>query len=121
YQDIANTVHATPGAKVMLNPGTNVPEGYAQIGDIINIFEGTPSAYSSYIPPSWTANYARSKVAHLIYGASASSMTTVLAQSVSRGAGYIYITNDTLPNPWDTLPSYWTTEVAQINQACAAA
>ena len=121
YQDLANTVHTTSGAKVMLNPGVNVPSGYAPIGDIINMFEGTPSAYNSYIPPSWTANYPKSKVAHLIYGASsASSMTSALALSASRGAGYVYITNDTLPNPWDTLPSYWTNEVAQINQACAA-
>jgi len=30
---------------------------------------------------------------------------------VSRHAGWIYITDDTLPNPYDTLPSYWTNEV----------
>jgi hypothetical protein len=27
---------------------------------------------------------------------------------VLRNAGYLYVTNDTPPNPWDTLPPYWT-------------
>jgi hypothetical protein len=121
YQDIVNTVHATSGAEAMLNPGVNVDSGYGDVADIINIFEGTPSAYTQFQPAAWTANYPASKFANLIYGASTSSLTSVLAQSVTRRAGYVYITNDTLPNPWDTLPSYWTTEVAQVNQACAGA
>ena len=121
YQDLVNTVHATAGAKAMLNPGVNVDSGYGQVADIINIFEGTPSDYSGFSPSTWTTNYPASKFAHLIYGATGtSSLTSVLAQSATRRAGYVYVTNDTLPNPWDTLPSYWTTEVAQVNQACAA-
>src|SRR5207344_3123205 len=99
----------------------NVDSGYGQVADIINIFEGTPSAYSGFTPSTWTTNYPASKFAHLIYGATGtSSLTSVLAQSATRRAGYVYVTNDTLPNPWDTLPSYWTTEVTQVNQACAA-
>jgi hypothetical protein len=32
----------------------------------------------------------------------------------TRGAGSIYVTDDTLPNPYDSLPSYYLTERAQI-------
>lgn len=30
-----------------------------------------------------------------------------------RNAGYVYVTNDDLPNPWDTLPpsGYWEDEL----------
>lgn len=30
------------------------------------------------------------------------------------GIGWIYVTDDVLPNPWDTLPSYWEAEIAAI-------
>ena len=104
-----------------INPGVNVDEGFMKMGDIVNIFEGTPAGYSSFSPAAWVANYPKSRFSHLIYGvSSAASMATVLAQSAARGAGYVYITNDVLSNPWDSLPSYWTTEVSQVTQACAS-
>ena len=121
YQGIADVVHATPGAKTMFNPGTNVDQGYMQMADIVNIFEGTPSDLARFSPASWVAGYPKSRFSYLVYGVtSASTMTGLLAQTAAMGAGYVYVTNDILPNPWDTLPSYWTTEASQVNQACAA-
>jgi hypothetical protein len=121
YRDIANAVHASPGAITMLNPGVNVDEGYMQFADILNIFEGSRNDYAGFAPASWVSTYPSSRFSHLIYGVpDAAGMTTVLNQSITRGAGYVYITSDSLPNPWDALPPYWTTEVAQIRQACAA-
>ena len=37
-----------------------------------------------------------------------------MALSRQRNAGYVYVTPDDLPNPWDTLPSgsYWTHELS---------
>jgi Spherulation-specific family 4 len=122
YRDIANFVHATPGAITMLNPGVNVDEGYMQVADILNIFEGSRTMYASFAPAGWVASYPRNRFSHLIYSVSdAASMTTVLNLSATRGAGYVYITSDGMPNPWDVLPPYWAAEVAQIRQACAAA
>ena len=47
-------------------------------------------------------------------------MTTVLSLSIARGAGYVYITSDTMPNPWTVLPDYWVAETSLISEACAA-
>ena len=122
YQQIADVVHATPGALTMLNPGTNVDERYLQMADIVNIFEGSPADYAAWAPAAWVANYPATRFSHLIYAApDAASMTTVLNQALTRQAGYVYITSDVMPNPFDVLPSYWTSEIAQIRQACAAA
>lgn len=43
-----------------------------------------------------------------------STMRQVCQRSRALNAGYMYVTNDALPNPWDTLAvgSYWTGEVA---------
>jgi len=45
-------------------------------------------------------------------------MTQAIAWSKQRHAGWVYVTNDNLPNPWDTLPSdpYWSNELNAINQ-----
>jgi hypothetical protein len=45
-------------------------------------------------------------------------MLADLHLAVRRNAGGVYVTNDVLPNPWDRLPSYWTSlgnAVATIN------
>ena len=31
-----------------------------------------------------------------------------------RNIGYVYVTDDTLDNPWDSLPSFWDAEIAHI-------
>jgi hypothetical protein len=41
-------------------------------------------------------------------------MTNYINLAASRNAGWIYVTDDTLPNPWDTLPAFWTNEVNYI-------
>jgi hypothetical protein len=41
-------------------------------------------------------------------------MQTAVSLSKQRSAGWIYVTPDDLPNPWDTLPldPYWSAELA---------
>jgi hypothetical protein len=90
------------------------------MGDIVNIFEGTPGSYANFSPAPWTSKWPASRFSNLIYGASVGSLGTVLGQSASRHAGYVYITDDVLSNPWDSLPSYWNTEVSSIRQTCSS-
>ena len=33
---------------------------------------------------------------------------------MQRNVGWIYVTDDDLPNPWDTLPAYWTNLTALV-------
>ncbi len=104
----------------MFNSGNNVDEHYLQAADILNIFEGSRSAYATFKPAAWTDAYPRSRFSHLVYDVSDEpGMAAVLRQSVAQRAGYVYITSETLPHPWGELPPYWDAEVARIRQACA--
>ena len=38
-------------------------------------------------------------------------MIDTVMRASSRGAGTLFITNDVLVNPYDTLPNYWAEEV----------
>jgi hypothetical protein len=41
-----------------------------------------------------------------------------LGWSQSRNVGHMYVTNDRLDNPWDTLPSYFALELDELNKTC---
>jgi hypothetical protein len=45
---------------------------------------------------------------------SAVTMLAGVIKALAFNAAYVYFTDDTLPNPWDTLPPYWQKEVDTI-------
>jgi len=79
--------------RVIGNPGTSTAVNYlnAPVADALIISEGAKRAYQQYPVAPW----------------------------VQKMAGMLFITDDSLPNPWDSLPGYWTQQVdcvAAINQ-----
>jgi len=120
YQNVSDYIRSTNGTYVALNPGTVPDQGYVSLGDTTVIFEGSYNTYKTWSAPSWVFNYPASKFTHLVYATSTSKnmKDAILTRSKNRNAGYVYVTNDVLPNPWDTLPSYWSTELSYINQGC---
>jgi len=98
-----------PSAFVALNPGTDTCASYLDFADVLVVFEGTAATFGSWSPPAWGAAAGPDRLWTLIYAAS--SPTDVLAQVRARGVGWAYVTDDDLPNPWDTLPPYWSDEL----------
>jgi hypothetical protein len=108
-----------PGAFVMANPGTAVNVCYLQPDDVVAntfvTFEHDAATYlSDYHGNIVNANgttgsgirYPATKFCHLIYGASNTQMHRILGAAVARHAGYAYVTDGDLPNPWDSVASY---------------
>lgn len=96
-----------------INPGTQIPECYASVSNIIVNFEGTYEEYQDWSPLGWEARYAPSRFWHLIYATGQTDLQAAIQLSQQRGAGWVYVTPDKLPNPWDTLPigNYWEEEL----------
>ncbi len=118
YQSIYNYIKGlSAGYQVVNNPGTNIPEVYASlpVADRFVVFENTQANYAAYAPAAWQASYPASKFIHIVYGASALQMVTDLAFAILNGAGGVFVTSLTLPNPYDGLPSYWSSEVSTAN------
>lgn len=111
--------------RTVINPGINTPECFITAADIILNFEGSFTAYQSWAPDGWETNYDPSHFWHLVYDTSLAQMPSAVLLSQSHGAGYVYVTNDDLPNPWDTLPpaGYWASEqtYVQPGSTCASA
>ena len=95
------------------NPGIHQAEPFISTptADTTVIFEDG-SGWSGYTPDDYVTNYHASSFAALVYAEpDPAAMQATIVQAVKRGIGFVYITDDTLPNPWDTLPAYWEDEV----------
>lgn len=107
------------------NPGTNTAENYLTLpaADNVVIFEDG-SGYASFAPSSWVTNHLARQFTHILYSIpDAATMKSDISLAASRNAGWVYVTDDGGSNPYDTLPSYWTTQVSfvqSLNQALPA-
>jgi hypothetical protein len=96
------------GGIVVGNPGNNTDEVYMDVATILVILEGNGENYSGWFPASWTGNYPPSSFSNMVYGVSdESTLEDYIDSARNKNIGWIYITDDVLPNPWDTLPDYW--------------
>jgi hypothetical protein len=130
YRALTTAIHALmPGASVIANPGTTVPESFVASGaaDVIVTYENNLTGaepYSTSPPPAWTTAYPARRFSNIVYNVpDEATMRIVLATMLSRNVGVIFITHRTLPNPYDELPAYWTAlvnAVAALPPLCAA-
>jgi hypothetical protein len=106
-----------PGAYTVDNPGTAAEQCYADAADTIVMFEGTYASYTGWSAPAWELNYGDpNKFYHLVYATpTQANEANAMTLSKQRNAGYVYVTPDDLPNPWDTLPTgaYWSDELTR--------
>lgn len=102
------------GALTVLNPGMATKECFMNVSDIVVNFEGSYAEYVAWSTAGWESRYLAQRFWHIVHTApTESDMLAAMSLSKRRNAGWIYITPDTLPNPYDSLPagSYWTFEL----------
>lgn len=93
------------------NPGTDVPESFVGTVDTLFIYEdeGLPDPMSL---GGWTDAYERTNFAIIPH--SVASLDAGFVSAALTHVGYVYATDDVLPNPWDSLPSYFDALVQQL-------
>ncbi|RAL02336.1 uncharacterized protein BO80DRAFT_472333 [Aspergillus ibericus CBS 121593] len=101
----AYTKRAHPGALTVLNPGSPMASCFEDTMDTLLTFELSYDSYvNSYTPNDWTPKDPR-KLWHIVYNVPESAVSEVVKLANQRGAGFLQLTDDTLPNPYDTLPA----------------
>lgn len=112
YQSLDGYARSKGFTYTVGNPGTDTLPIYVGVVNTILVYE------SSGIPaslPTWYASYAPSNFGVIPYNVPTLDMTaTNFIASARQTIGYIYLTNDNLPNPWDTLPSYFSTLLTDL-------
>ena len=113
YQNLYNYVkHTDPQSIVIGNPGGNTSETYVNYNGnrligVICTFENTYSNILTWPFQSFQQSYTPDRFAFLCYATSSSQMQDAVKEAANRGYGWVYCTNDSLPNPWYTLPPYF--------------
>lgn len=118
YRNVYNYIKGLSGHYwVVGNPGTQIDQQYLDIpaADALVNFEGTQRIYRHVEFADWVYDEPANQFGHLVYKTrNARAMRNVIRNALQRNAGMVYVTNDELNNPWDTLPSYWEQEVRCI-------
>jgi len=108
--------------QVVGNPGTSTVPAYlapsTQAADTLVTYENRAALYQGTPPASWVTDYSANHFANVLYDEPTSqAMMADVALAAQRNVGYVYVTDQTLPNPYAQLPSYWDQEVAAIAAA----
>lgn len=112
-----------PGALVLGNPGTNcVPEYIARRAcDTVCLFE-QDRAFENFRPPAWISRFSPDRFCVQAYQVEdAGRMRQSVEAAARMRIGYVFITDDRGPNPYDRLPSYWDAEVEAVQKVNEAA
>ncbi len=116
YRSLAHMIRCR-GLGVALNMGTpEVHPSYAQIADLLGVFEGTPDAYATARFPSWMSDPGRhARLWHLVFDVPDDrGMCETLALARARPCDVVFVTDGRGPNPWDHLPPYWASEITAL-------
>jgi len=103
YRDLSQYAKAQGLSFTVGNPGTDTAEAYVGALDMMLIYEtgGLPSTDKL---AGWHANHAPSNFGIIPYAA---SLSTTFVRDARKYVHYIYVQSDNLPNPWDSVPSYF--------------
>lgn len=118
YEKLYRFVRSRPQLeRVILNPGSPLEQSFflQPTGDVAIIFENTSQQWQNYPHDAAFHTFSAEHFAVLLYAVpDSASMRAHIDLAVSRNIGYIFLTDDVLPNPWDSLPHYWEEEVAYL-------
>jgi len=96
------------------NPGMDTAPTYFGVVDVDLIYEslGVPGDSSL---AGWHTSYPRQSFGIIPYGVA--TFDPAYVKRVKPYVGYIYLTDDSLPNPWDSLPPYFDDLLAALEDA----
>jgi spherulation-specific family 4 protein/List-Bact-rpt repeat protein len=114
YSNLTSYTNSLGLSLTVGNPGTSTLSSYVGTVNILIIYEdvGLPSLS---ILSSSDMGYGKQNFGMVAYGVA--SLDTSFETNATNYVSYEYITDANLPNPYDTLPSYFTNLVATLNTA----
>jgi hypothetical protein len=103
YRELGSELRRRGAGRLVLNPGVVPHPAYLELADVVVTFEGPWTAYREIraVPARRAATW------HLVHSAPIAHHVLSLRMAAARGARYAYVTERTMPNPWDALPASW--------------
>lgn len=103
--EYAGAARAAGVSFLAANPGTFPSPPHLDLFDVTAVFEGPASAYAAFEHPRWARNLRPSSLWHLVYECNPQQIRAAGRAAGERGAGHVFATDRSLPNPWLGLPT----------------
>ena len=114
YQQVyAGLINTNASWQIVGNAGTDPVQGLLRSGNSgaanrLVTFENDGAAFTAATSAAWTQTGSAQPFIQILYNVSATAdLNALIAQVAARNISGLYITDDVLPNPYDTLPVYW--------------
>jgi hypothetical protein len=101
-------------AHAYLAVGTRFCPTYVYFFDLMVQFARNWQEYETYMSPSWMPANSPERFVHFVHSVPATAASDALSRVVANGAGWVFATDETDPNPWNQLPSYFDEEVRAV-------
>jgi hypothetical protein len=111
YKNLTTYARGKGFDMIMGNPGADSAPSYVGTVDLMFIYEnaGVPSESKM---GGWHTSYDKRNFGIIPYAVP--SMSRTFVATAKKYVGYIFLQNDTMPNPWDTVPPYFMDLVAAL-------
>jgi hypothetical protein len=114
YHRMADAVRARD-ARAYLAVGTRFCPTYITFFDMMVQFaRNWPEYQAEYTPPSWMPANSPQRFVHFVHSVPPAEASAALSRALANGAGWVFVTDQTDPNPWGVLPSYFNQELATM-------
>jgi hypothetical protein len=120
YRDLTRYVRTRLATAVVIaNPGTSTSPSYVALGgepvvSAVCIYENSTN-FQAWTPDAWVATSDRRNFVALAYKVAANAWQADVDHAFASNCGWIEVTDDDLPNPWDTLPPWFESLVAYVD------
>lgn len=107
YEDLTSYARSLDFNFLILNPGytTNIEYINSKIADVIVTYENSMEAWNNSFPKVINKETENTKLSLLLHTLKDNDFEKVLKDEKIKNFSYIYITEDTLANPWDDISS----------------
>ncbi|HEX5457198.1 MAG TPA: spherulation-specific family 4 protein, partial [Candidatus Nitrosotalea sp.] len=118
YSDLTSYAKSLGYTMTVGNPGTDTLPSYVGTVDNLMIYEN-PGLPPLSALQGWHTSYDKSNFSMIAFGVN--SVSQSFLTSASNYVGYIDLTDDVLDNPYDSVPSYFGTLVADLDTGGSSA
>jgi hypothetical protein len=113
YRRVADAAHARDTHAYMA-VGTHFCPTYVYFFDLMVEFAMSWSDYQSYAAPTWMPAGSPERFCHFISDVPPDQAGAAISRAIANGAGWVFATDQSEPNPWARLPGYFDAELQAI-------
>jgi Spherulation-specific family 4 len=120
YNDLYTFAVNAGATVVMYNAGTTYNVTSADIFgplEVMQVFEGSAASFEATTFPSWMSTYPANEFSATISAGSTATVGADVGDAVANNIGNFYEDDEPETPNYSTLPSFWTTEVNDVQSA----